>query len=114
MTVNIDSTPLLIFGEQSTCIIDSIILCNMTDQDIFIDLKFLIDDPDNPEGVFIKNYLIPRFTTVDLMAYLRNENSSDSIMYPSGGDLIYANSDSSNNRFNCFVFYRALLETAIT
>lgn len=107
-TVGIDSTPLIVFGEQVTCFIDSVHLCNTTDQDIYVDIYLLtereVDDEFIVKSPFLKRKLfIPNFGSVGIFDLPPTMQS---------GDLMYANSDFSGNRFDCVISARKLLETA--
>lgn len=107
-TPNIDSTPTIIFGKQATCIIDRVLLCNKTDQDIYVDIwvktERLIDDNFVEQDTFTRKKLfITKFGSVQAL-------EESEVM--ESGDLMYANSDFSGNFFDCTISARLLLETA--
>lgn len=103
-TSAIDSTPALVFGSDNNCIIDSIFVCNTTEQEIFIDITILseriIDEPVTT--YFVKNYLLQKSASAELV--------KESVINLQAGDLMYAKSDFSNNTFDCMISYRQLLE----
>lgn len=103
-TSTIDSTPSLVFGSDNNCIIDSIFVCNTTEQEIFIDITILseriIDQPVTT--YFVKNYLVPKSGSAELI--------KESVLNLQAGDLMYAKSDFANNTFDCMISYRQLLE----
>jgi hypothetical protein len=102
MTPNIDSTPTLVFGKPNNSIVDTIVLCNTTEQDIFIDIKILGERDDVPITVYrVNNYLIPKLGSAQILG---------ESMILQAGDLLYANSDFADNTFDCMISYRQLLE----
>lgn len=103
-TANIGSTPELIFGKTHTSILDSIVLCNNTDQDIFVDIQLLCERNEIAIPVNrYRNVLITKFGTVQLL---------EESMIMRAGDLMYANSDFQDHRFDSMISFRELLETA--
>jgi hypothetical protein len=106
-TSAIDSTPIIVCGKTHTSIIDSIFVCNTTDQDIFIDITKLSERNLVPITTYRKRkFLIPANGSADLIT----ANQEDSLLILEAGDLLYANSDFSGNTFDCEVSGRQLLE----
>jgi hypothetical protein len=106
-TANIDSTPLLVFGSESNSIVDSIFVCNTTDQEIFVDITTLSERNLQPITTYIvRNFLLPGYGSAELI--------KESVINLEAGDIIYANSDFSGNLFDCMISYRQLLETKIS
>lgn len=108
LTVGVDSTPAIIYGQQVTSWIDSVHLCNTTDQDIYIDIKILAEREEDEGFVTKEPYLarrlfIPKFGRIEVTEMPKTMQS---------GDLMYANSDFSGNFFDSHISARLLLETA--
>jgi hypothetical protein len=103
-TSGIDSTNTLVFGSPNHCIVDSIFVCNTTDQEIFIDVTVLAERVvDEPTTTYIvKNYLLRKSEGVELI--------KESVINMEAGDLMYAKSDFADNTFDCMVSHRQLLE----
>jgi hypothetical protein len=103
ITPQIGSTPQLVFGKPVTCILDSIVLCNTTDQEMFIDM-YVLRPGDTPITVYrVNNLLIPKRSSIQVI---------EKPMTVEGNDLFYAKSDYDNNLFDCMISNRQLLETA--
>ena len=104
-TRHVGSTPTLIFGNDVyTCLIDEIILANVTDGTILVTLSIAREVTIGTETDFIfrKQVII---------------QPNDSFSFPfnrgltlEAGDLLYAFSDYSSNLFNTFVSYHELTE----
>lgn len=108
---DIDSTEQLLFTASKVTIIVSIIACNTTDREIFIDFNLLteriIDDvPVDQKPYVVKNRLLSNLQSTELLP------SADSIIILQPGDFVYAKSDFSNNLWDCIMSYEELLETA--
>lgn len=106
-TSGVDSTPTIIYGQQITSFIDSVHLCNTTDQDIYVDIKILGEREEDNQFVVKEAYLarklfIPKFGRIEVMGMPKTMQS---------GDLMYANSDFSGNFFDSHISARLLLET---
>lgn len=102
---SIGSTPQMIVGSQYPCVVDSILACNTTDQDIYIDLTILTERSLVAQNnQIVKRLLLTKYKTEELLS-----------LAPLGlqdGDLLYVNSDFSSNRFDCLVSYREIREEA--
>lgn len=101
-TKSIDSTPLPIFVSPQHCIIDSIFVCNTTDQDIYIDID--VEASRDLEGgtyAYKRREFIPQRGKAQFVP---------SVLHMQTGDVLYANSDFSGNTFDCEVSYRELTE----
>jgi len=111
ITPNVGSTPEKIFGSQQSCFIDSISLCNTTDDDLFFDIKVLGEREEN-------NVLVPKEAYHSKKRLLKANETLElelgTLKMPQSGDLFYANSDFSGNRFDVLVSYRELTEVPIT
>lgn len=106
-TPNIDSTPLIVYGATNNTIVDRMHLCNTTDQDIFVDISILTEREIDSEFVvqttFLENKLpIPKYGSIEALKESMTLRS---------GDIMYASSDFSGNRFDCLMSVRRLLET---
>lgn len=101
----IDSTPVLLFGSQAHCIVDSVYITNTSDREIFVDLTRLSEDEDEVQVTTYrrKRFLLKAYESAELI---------DSTFFLKGGDTIFANSDSTGNLFDCSGSVRVLLETA--
>jgi len=103
-TLNISSTPELIFGSQYTSILDSIVLANQTDGNIIVSLYILREVvQDNATEFTLANKII-------LSPKERLDLLDAATLTLEAGDLLYAFSDFSGNLFNSFVSYRELTE----
>jgi len=108
-TLNIDSTPMLIFGnDQYTCVLDGIFLASVTNNIILITLYVAREVSIGTETDFILANQIS-LNPNDRCDVLQNTSM---ILEP--GDLLYASSDFSGNIFNSFVSYRELTELTST
>lgn len=108
LTTGIDSTPTIIYGDQVASFIDSVHLCNTTDQDIYVDIKILAEREGDDGFVTKEPHLrrrmfIPKFGSIEVVERPKTMQS---------GDLMYANSDFSGNFFDSHISARRLLETA--
>jgi len=109
LTSSIDSTPLIVCGKEKTSIVDSIFVCNTTEQDIFVDVTILGERDSVATTVYrVKNHLLPKNGSAELISV----NQVDSVLILQAGDLLYANSDFSGNTFDSIVSGRQLLEEA--
>ena len=111
---NVDSTELLLYTAPAATIIDSIIITNLTEKDIFIDFKILGeripplgDSPVAQKPFLAKRRLVEKSSGIEILP------TPQSIVILEAGDFVYANSDSSRNTFDCIISYRQLLETSI-
>ena len=111
---NVDSTELLLYAAPAATIIDSIIITNLANRDIFIDFKILGErtPPLGNSPVAQKPYLANR-RLVEKASSIEILPTPQSIVTLEAGDFLYANSDFSGNRFDCIISYRQLLETSI-
>ena len=104
-TATIGSTPSLIFGnDRHTCLIDGLVLTNLTDNAILVSLSLAREVTIGQETYFtiVNQVSIPSRGWVDVLL-----NASLTL---EAGDILYAVSDYSTNLFNAFVSYRELLE----
>lgn len=108
--MNIDSTPTIIFGnDQTTCILDSIIISNLTSNQILVSLYIAREITIGTESDFIFGNSIP-INPNDRIDILKGSTITLEL-----GDLLYAYSDFSGNTFNTFISYRELNQlSAIT
>ena len=101
----ISSTPLLIFGnDQYTCLLDGILLCNLSDNPINVTLSIAREIEVGVETNFtiVQSLALEAYSQIDVLL-----NASLTL---EPGDLLYANSDFSGNLLNAFVSYRELTE----
>lgn len=104
-TANINSTPTLVFGnDQHTCIVDGIILSNLTDAIILVSLSVAREIEIGVETTFVLAQQLP------LQPFERIDALLNMTLTLEPGDLLYANSDYAGNSFNIFVNYRELTE----
>ncbi len=106
---NIDSSEQLLYTAVNATIFDSIIVTNTTKQEIFIDFSMLTErlidgEPVNQKPFVARNRLIEKYQSLELLP------ATQSILILEAGDFVYANSDFSNNTFDCIISYRQLLE----
>lgn len=105
-TLKIGSTPTIIFGsDQCTCLIDGIVLANLTPSAIIVTVYVSREITSGAETkiVFANHVSIQSNDRVDLLL-----NCSLTLQ---PGDLLYAFSNYSYNIFNTFVSYRELVQT---
>lgn len=103
-TLNISSTPELIFGSQYTSILDSIVLANQTDGNIIVSLYILreVVQGNATECTVANKIVLSSKSRIDIL--------DSATLTLEAGDLLYAFSDFSGNLFNSFVSYRELTE----
>lgn len=104
-TANINSTPTLIFGnDQNGCILDGILVSNITDNVIILKFYILreVEEETATEFVVANNVVINANDRIDIL--------KDSTLTLEIGDTLYAYSDFSGNLFNTFISYRSLTE----
>lgn len=104
-TSGIGSTPVMILGnDKHTCLIDGIVLANVTDNQIAITLTIAREVTVGTETYFTlaQKILLQPFDRVDALV-----NASLTL---EAGDLLYAASHFSKDLFNSFVSYRELTE----
>lgn len=107
-TKGINSTPILIFGkdEQRTCILESLVLANQTDNQILVSV-YLLREEGEPTTIAVEyplvtNKPLPAFESID---WLQGKS-----LTMSQGDLLFAYSDSIDSYFSTFVSYKELNE----
>lgn len=102
----INSTKTLVFGNDLyTCILDGLLLSNLTNNSIQITL-WLSRETDigvETELILMNQVLIPENGKIDVLEGLS--------LTLEVGDLLYAASDFSSNIFNIFISYRELQES---
>lgn len=101
----LSNTPALIFGKRDhTCLVDGIVLTNLTDKPILVSLSVSRVSPEGQETRFvvINQVSIPSRGWVDVLR--------EASLTLEAGDSVYAASDYSNHLFNTFVSYRELME----
>jgi len=104
-TLNIGSTPTLIFGNDLyTCLIDSVFISNVTDNLMLVTVYIAREQTIGTETDFIfsNQIALPPSERIDVL--------QGSTLTVEAADLLYAYSDSSSNLFNTFVSYRELTE----
>lgn len=104
-TKDISSEPVLIFGKQNTCILDSMIFVNNLDIPVLFSFYLLREDVSQA----ITKYIIADNVTLD------NKQSIDWMsekkpIYLRAEDTLWAYSDYYNNIFSVFISYRELTE----
>lgn len=114
LSTNIDSTELLLYTAPAATIIDSIIITNLSPKEIFIFFKILGErtPPLGSSPIAYKPFLANR-RVVEKESSIEILPTPQSTVTLEAGDFLYANSDSSGNRFDCVISYRQLLETSI-
>lgn len=104
-TGEISSTETLIFGnDQHTCLVEGVVLSNLTEQVILVTLSLAREEVVGEEALFVLASEIP----IEASSYINVLSDMTLILEP--GDLLYAHSDYSDNLFNAFVNYRELTE----
>jgi len=104
-TSGIGSTPVIIFGNDVyTCLIDGIVLANVTDNPIVITLAIAREVTIGAETYFTLG------GQISLQPNDRVDVLLNTTLTLEPGDLLYASSDYSSNLFNSFVSYRELTE----
>ena len=100
----IDSTEQIIFGKETASIVDTILVCNTTNQEIFVNMWILAERNSLPvTGYLCTKTPIAANQSLEILHKPKNFQS---------GDILYAQSDYTGNTFDCFISYRQLLETA--
>jgi hypothetical protein len=114
ITIGVESTPTIVFNSNPyTCVLISVLLCNTSANDIFV--NFYTNRGDVGNGFVKYNYLISQNTNQDILNTttingLPMSSSSESIVRI--GDILYAYSDSFSNTFDCMISYAQLLESS--
>ena len=104
-TSGIGSTPVIIFGNDAyTCLIDGIVLANVTENPIVITLAIAREVTIGTESYFTLG------GQISLQPNERVDVLLNATLTLEPGDLLYASSDYSSNLFNSFVSYRELTE----
>lgn len=105
ITTNIGSTPLLVFQSEDICILQSIKFINTTNNTIkvFSNITRDFGSGDTETYMYVPGVPIEPLGRIDVL-----EKSLENIK---PGDTLYAYSDFSSNRFNCFISYQALVQT---
>lgn len=103
-TKNVNSSPTVIFGAAAdnlpTCIIGSVLLTNMTSNNISVSISFKRAE----EAYILANQ-------ISILPYATADFFKDFTFTAEKGDQLYAFSDYSTNLFNAFVSYETLNET---
>lgn len=105
-SLNVGSTPVLIFGAEKTCLIDSILVTNQIDSTINFSL-YISREPAYTSGQPIEYMLA---NTIPLGSLKRADVLEGSVLTCEAGDLMFAYSNFSQSIFNVFVSYRELNE----
>lgn len=105
-TLNVNSTPTLIFGSQVTCLLDSVLLANQGETSLVASLWIAREVEPGQETDFMLARRVPLAPFAPLDVLLQTTLTLEP------GDLLYAQSDYSDNLFNSFVSYRAFNELA--
>lgn len=107
LTKNVGSTPVLICGSQHAMDVDSISLCNTSENNLFFSIKRVGERTEN-------NVLTPIEVYEIYSNILKSKETLDielsKVKYLEPGDLLYANSDFSSNRFDVIVSCREYVE----
>jgi hypothetical protein len=100
---NIGSTPAVIFSQESTCILESLILCNQTSARLKASLYISHREQDGEVVDYsIQNFLtLEAYETVD---WLHNKNPQ----FIHAREIWYAQSDQQDSLFNVKCSYRML------
>ena len=104
-TSGIGSTPVIIFGNDAyTCLVDGIVLANVTDNPIVITTAIAREVTIGTESYFTlaRQISLQPNECVDVLL--------NATLTLEPGDLLYASSDYSSSLFNSFVSYRELTE----
>jgi len=105
-TLKVGSSPTIIFGSDLyTCLIDGIVLANLTTNAIFVTVYVSreITTGTDTKFIFANHVSIQASDRVDLLL--------NCALTLQAGDLLYAFSNYSYNTFNSFVSYRELVQT---
>lgn len=111
---NVSSTPYLMGGAESTCFIDSINVVNTTSNSLLFDSFLLVESGSSTENPYFA-YQVPisgygKQEILNVSINSQGISSTPTIAYMIPGDLLYVNSDFSENTFDCLVFGRQLTE----
>jgi len=114
-TAGVESTPIPVFGsDSSTCVLSSINVCNTSLTDIYVYFYILRVDVGN--FFFKYNHLINQNTSQDIL----NVTTLNGFGVPytseltlESGDLLYAYTDSSSSTCDISISYSELLESAL-
>ena len=103
-TLNISSTPELVFGSECTAILDGLILASQSDNTMVASLYILreVSKDKATEFTLANKVVLNPHQQLDIL-----DNATLTL---EAGDLLYAYSDFSGNLFNTFISYRELTE----
>ena len=105
-TLNVGSTPAIIFGtDRHTCLIDGIVISNTTNDVLVVNLSIgrEVTTPGGQTKFTFCSYL-------NIQPYDRVDVLLNATLTLETGDLLYAASNYSSNLFDTFVSYRELTE----
>lgn len=103
ITTDIDSTPLIVYGFDNASFIDTIWICNKNDKNIFVSFTKLVErNLEVISGQFANN--------IPFAPYESKEVLKGAVTYMQPGDLMYAYSSYSGDRFDCDIASRELNE----
>lgn len=106
----IGSTSTLIYGSQTTCLLDGLTLANQTSNTILVSCYLLREIVgDTPDPVTEDFYL---FKNMPILALQSMDWMQGKSMTLEAEDTLFAYSDYNDNLFNTFVSYRELTELA--
>ena len=101
--MQIDSTPLLVYGSDNASFVDGIWVCNTNNKDIFVNFTTLDERNLVTTSAQLMNY-------VALKPYESKELLQGAIIIMEPGDLMYGYTTYDNDTFDCHVTYRELNE----
>lgn len=109
-TIQVDSTPLVVYGSDNASFIDSIFVCNTNDKEIFVSFKTL-EEREHNNQLIVTNPQLYNFIPVG--PYETKAIVPTDILNMEPGDLLYGYSSYSGDTFDCHVCYRELTEVVV-
>lgn len=103
VTIQVDSTPLVVYGSDNASFIDSIFVCNTNNEQILVNFHTLQER--NLE--FTKSQL---YNFVPIAPYETKTIVPQDVLIMEPGDILEGYSSSSGDTFDCHVNYRDLTE----
>lgn len=105
-TMQVDSTPLIVYGADNASFIDSILICNTNNKEIFVSFKTFEE-----RNLITTNPQLYNF--VPVAPYETKTIIPEDVVNMEPGDLLYGYSTFSGDTFDCHVNYRELTEVVI-
>lgn len=109
-TIQVDSTPLIVYGFDNASWIDSILVCNTNDKQIFVSFKALQEREVDGQPITINPQI---YNFVPVAPYETKTIIPEDVINMEPGDLLYGYSSYSGDTFDCHVNSRLSTEVVV-